>query len=59
MKRYDFIAVGAGPAGLSTAEILAKGGAKTLVIDKKKEIGKPLACGEGMTEFSLKKNRYE
>ncbi len=55
MKRYDFIAVGAGPAGLSTAEILAKGGAKTLVIDKKKEIGKPLACGEGMTEFSLKK----
>lgn len=39
---YDVIIVGAGPAGLSTAETVAKNGLRCLVVDKVKEIGLPV-----------------
>jgi digeranylgeranylglycerophospholipid reductase len=43
---YDVIVVGAGPAGANAARFAAKAGASTLIIDKKREIGKPVRCAE-------------
>ena len=34
MERYDVLVVGAGPAGSATAIHLARGGARTLLVDK-------------------------
>ncbi len=45
---FDVIVVGAGPAGSTTAEHAALGGARVLVLDKKQTIGQPVACGEFM-----------
>lgn len=45
---YDVIVVGCGPAGSSTAEHAALGGASVLVLEKKKNVGEPVACGEFM-----------
>lgn len=38
--------VGAGPAGSGAARSSAMNGARTLMVDKKKEIGTPVQCGE-------------
>lgn len=38
--------VGAGPAGTSAARAAADAGAKVLVLEKRKEIGKPVQCAE-------------
>ncbi len=48
MKRtpYDVIVVGAGPAGSSAARYAARRGLKVLLLDKRKEIGVPVQCGE-------------
>ncbi len=40
--------VGAGPAGLVAGEYAARKGAKVLVIDRKREIGLPVRCAEGL-----------
>lgn len=48
MLFYDVIIVGAGPAGLSCAEITAKYGCSTLVLERKKIIGKKV-CAGGIT----------
>jgi len=45
----DVVIVGAGPAGLMAARSLPKN-FSFLVIDKKKEIGLPIKCGEGIRE---------
>lgn len=42
----DVLIVGAGPAGCGAAKAAASAGAKTLVVDRKKEIGTPVQCGE-------------
>ncbi|MEA1937253.1 MAG: NAD(P)/FAD-dependent oxidoreductase [Patescibacteria group bacterium] len=46
--KYDVIIVGAGPAGLSCAEVLAKGGKSVLVLEKNSEVG-PKICAGGIT----------
>ena len=46
----DVLVVGAGPAGTMTAKWAAKHGARTLVIEKRQEIGSPVRCGEGMSK---------
>ncbi len=48
---YDFLIVGGGPAGLSSAHTLSKAGAKVLIIERKREIGRPVECGEGISEY--------
>jgi digeranylgeranylglycerophospholipid reductase len=40
--------VGAGPAGLIAGEYAARTGAKVLVLDRKREIGNPVRCAEGL-----------
>jgi digeranylgeranylglycerophospholipid reductase len=42
---FDVIVVGAGPAGSTTAEHAARGGARVLVLERKKVVGEPVACG--------------
>ena len=48
MENYDVIIVGAGPAGLSCAEVLAQSSLSVLVLEKKDEIG-PKICAGGVT----------
>jgi len=43
---YDVAVVGAGPAGSTTARIVARKGFKTVLIDRRSEIGVPIHCGE-------------
>lgn len=52
--RCDVAVVGAGPAGCVAAEYAASAGAKVLVIDKKREIGSPVRCAEGLGYPSFK-----
>ncbi|MBI4416316.1 MAG: NAD(P)/FAD-dependent oxidoreductase [Euryarchaeota archaeon] len=53
MERYDVVVVGAGPAGSLTARYAAAGGARTLLIEKRQEIGSPVRCGEGIARHFL------
>ena len=45
-NRCDVIVVGAGPAGSTAARYAAETGLDVLLIDKRKEIGVPVCCGE-------------
>ena len=47
---YDIVVVGAGPAGSTVAEHAALQGVSVLLLDKKKVIGVPVACGEFLPE---------
>src|SRR2546426_11936686 len=46
--QYDVVVVGAGPSGSMTARYAAMGGCRTLLIEKRQEIGSPGRCGEGL-----------
>ncbi|UCG69784.1 MAG: NAD(P)/FAD-dependent oxidoreductase [Thermoplasmata archaeon] len=60
---YDVVVVGAGPAGSVAARFAAEVGASCLIIDKKREIGKPVRCAEvvagGLPEDFGMKNSSE
>lgn len=43
---FDVAVVGAGPAGSSAALAAARAGAKTVLIDRRREIGVPVQCAE-------------
>lgn len=51
MINCDVLVVGAGPAGSSAARTCALNGLKTLLIDKRQEIGYPVRCAEGIGEY--------
>jgi len=59
IKECEVLVVGAGPAGSSAAMAAAENGARTLLIDRKKEIGTPVQCGEVVGETLLKKLNLE
>ena len=46
MDQFDVVVVGAGPAGSLAARAAAEGGATTLLLDHREEIGYPVQCGE-------------
>lgn len=50
---YDVLVVGAGPGGSTAARFAALGGAKTLLIEKRQEIGTHVRCGEGIAKGLL------
>lgn len=52
---YDVIVVGAGPCGSTAAKEAAKKGAATLLIERKKDIGSPVRCGEGIGKHHVER----
>jgi geranylgeranyl reductase family protein len=54
LNSFDVIIIGGGPTGLSTAITITKNSPlKTIVLEEHSEIGKPLACGEGISTDKL------
>ena len=51
--KYDVVVVGAGPAGSCAARFAAAGGCRTLLVEKRQEIGSPVRCGEGIARHFL------
>jgi len=51
--KYDVIIVGGGPAGTVAAQYAARNGTKTIVFERDPVIGKPVRCGEGISERGL------
>ncbi len=47
--KHDVVVVGSGPAGSVTARFAAEAGANVLMIERRKEIGVPVLCGEGIS----------
>ncbi len=50
---YDVVVVGAGPGGSLTARFAALNGARTLLLEKRQDIGSPVRCGEGLSKAHL------
>jgi len=48
-KKWDVLIVGGGPAGSRAGEIIAARGFDVLILDRKKTIGMPNHCGEGLS----------
>ena len=52
---YDIVIVGAGPGGSACAKTAAENGMKVLLVEKRKEIGSPKRCGEGLSLAAFKR----
>src|SRR2546426_2438855 len=53
---HDAVVVGAGPAGGMAARALAAAGFRIAIVEKKKVVGEPVQCAEGVSEFGLVSN---
>jgi len=45
---YDVVIIGSGPAGSTLGRMLAKEGKEVLIVEKRKQVGIPVRCGEGL-----------
>ena len=53
-KKTDIVVVGGGPAGSTAAKYAASKGVDVLVLEKDREIGVPVRCGEAASDTGLK-----
>ena len=53
-EEYDIIIVGGGPGGSTSAYYSATYGVKVILLDKRRDIGFPIRCAEGVGEAGLK-----
>lgn len=51
--KYDIIVVGAGPAGSIAARTAAKSGVSVLLLEKDREVGYPVRCGEAISKAGV------
>src|SRR5579871_309781 len=59
METFDVVVVGAGPAGSLAARFAAQGGARTLLVDQRTELGVPVQCGEYLPEPAELKDLFD
>lgn len=52
-KQYDIIVVGAGPAGSVAARFAAARGVSVLMLEKDRDVGYPVRCGEAISKRGL------
>ena len=55
---YDVAVVGQGPAGGMAALRLAEAGHSVVTFDRKRRVGNPVHCGEGLGKIALKNADY-
>jgi len=53
-RQYDCIVVGGGPAGTTFADIASQNGLSVIVLEKDREIGVPVRCGEAVSDKGLR-----
>ncbi len=53
-NNYDIVVVGGGPAGSTFAYHTAMGGLSVLVLEKDRDIGMPVRCGEAVSDTGLR-----
>ncbi len=52
-NEYDVIVVGGGPAGSTAARFAAEQGASVLILEKDRDIGYPVRCGEAVSKTGI------
>ena len=52
-KKYDVIVVGGGPAGSMAARFAAEQGATVIILEKDRDIGYPVRCGEAVSKVGI------
>jgi digeranylgeranylglycerophospholipid reductase len=52
-NNYDIIVVGAGPAGSMTARFAAEQGVSVLMLEKDRDVGYPVRCGEAVSKAGV------
>ena len=53
-KQFDCIVVGGGPAGTTFAQVASRSGLSVLVLEKDRDIGMPVRCGEAISDRGLR-----
>jgi digeranylgeranylglycerophospholipid reductase len=53
-NKYDVVIIGAGPSGSMACKKIAENNIDTLMIERKKRIGEPVNCAEGINIFLFK-----
>tara|TARA_Y100001936_G_C16009448_1_gene632662 strand:+ start:178 stop:1356 length:1179 start_codon:yes stop_codon:yes gene_type:complete len=53
-NKYDLVIVGAGPGGSMAALHAAKNGIEVCLLEKTRDVGYPVRCGEAMGEYAVK-----
>jgi len=53
-QKFDVIVVGGGPAGTTAARYAAQEGLSVLLLEKDRDIGVPVRCGEAVTDEGLR-----